>query len=111
MATSRVRRGRTTQVLVAQLLQKNGLPDAGSRAASLPGEDIIDAGELSIEVKTGGSSVILPGLRQAKKNAGPEKFPLVFWRPNGYGEERIGKWVVSMTLDDALTLLKRADFL
>ena len=111
MATSRVRRGRATQVLVAELLQKHGLPDAVSRAASLPGEDIIDAGDLSIEVKTGGSTVILPALRQARKNAGPEKFPLVFWRPNKYGEARINQWVVALTVEDALTLLKKANLL
>lgn len=111
MSRSRVFRGRATQVMVADLLRKHGVTNAESRAASLPGEDILHVKDLSIEVKTGGSDKLLPALRQAKKNAGPKKFPLVFWRPNGYGEKRIDDWVVAITLSDAIIILRKANLL
>ena len=111
MSRSRVFRGRKTQALVAEYLRLHGVTDAESRPASLPGEDILNTGNLSIEVKTGGSQVLLAALRQSKRNGGPKKFPLVFWRPNGYGPEKIDQWVVVVSLSDMMTILRRARLL
>jgi hypothetical protein len=65
---------------------------------------------LSVEVKTGGSDVLLGALRQAEKNSG-SKYPLVVWRPNGYGPEKIDRWVVVMSASEAMEILKLAGLL
>lgn len=107
MASSRVRRGRSTQALVAAWFREHGWPDAESRPASLPGEDIIGLGHISVEVKASSRFNLLGALKQSRANA-QGGLPLVVYRPDGYGPEKISGWVVAMTLEDATRLLADA---
>lgn len=109
MATARVRRGRTTQALVAQWFAARGWPQAESRAASLPGEDVLGMGDVSIEVKASSRFNLIAALRQSKTNANG-KLPLVIYRPDGFGEAAISDWLVAMRLEDATHLLVRAGY-
>lgn len=109
MASSRVRRGRSTQTLVASWFAARGWPQAESRPASLPGEDILGMGDVSVEVKGSRDMPLLKALRQSQANA-KGKLPLVVWRPDGFGPEKIGQWVCAMTLADMTTLLQKAGY-
>jgi hypothetical protein len=100
-------RGRTTQRLVADWFTTLW-PTAYSSGASEPGKDVRRTPGASIEVKATSAPPMLPALRQAKNNADPGDIPLVVWRPNGYGPERMAEWVVALTLADATELLRRA---
>lgn len=106
MATSRVRRGRKTQELVAEWFRERGWPNAASRPASLPGEDVMGL-PFSLEVKASSRFNVLSALRQAQANSAG-KLPAVVHRPDGYGPERIGNWVVSLDLSAFTALLVRA---
>jgi hypothetical protein len=108
MANSRVRRGRDTQVRVAAWFRDHGWPKAESRAASLPGIDIMHMPRLAPEVKATPGD-LTGALRQANKNRGSvHNVPFVVWRPNGYGPERIEEWPVVIRLDDFTHLLRDA---
>jgi hypothetical protein len=110
MANSRVRRGRDTQNRVAQWFRDHGWPKAESRAASLPGIDIMHMDGLAPEVKATPGD-LTGALRQAYKNATPmHELPFVVWRPNGYGPERIAEWPVVIRLDEFTHLLRDAGY-
>jgi hypothetical protein len=108
MTNSRVARGRRTQELVADWFRRHGWPDAESRAASLPGIDVMKMPGLCPEVKATPGD-ITGALKQAHRNRG-DGLPFVVWRANGYGEERIEQWAVIFRLDDATALLKAAGY-
>lgn len=105
---SRVMRGRKTQQLVAEWFRRNGWPKAESRAASLPGIDIMHMPGLAPEVKATPGDVT-GALSQAVRN-GKGDLPFVVWRPNGYGPERIKDWPVVIRLDDFTGLLMGAGY-
>jgi predicted RecB family endonuclease len=107
MANSRVARGRKTQSVLAQWFRAHGYPNAKATEAFLPGADITGIDQYAIEVKATSKGDLLAALRQAKTNAIECQTPVVIWRPNGYGETRIGEWVVAMTLRDFTTLIER----
>lgn len=105
MANSRVARGRKTQSLIAEWFRAHGYPKAKAIEAFLPGADIIGVDGLSIEVKATSKGDLLAALRQAAANSIDCQTPVVVWRPNGYGETRIGEWVVALTLKDFTHLI------
>jgi hypothetical protein len=108
MSNSRVARGRATQRLVALYLKDNGWPYATSKGAGESGVDIENLPGLSVEVKaTPGDNT--GALRQAVRNAGTG-LPLVVWRPNGYGPERIEDWPTFLRLADLVDLLHAAGY-
>jgi len=107
MANSRVARGRKTQSLIADWFRAHGYPQAKAVEAFLPGADVTGVDGFSIEVKATSKGDLLAALRQADANAIECQTPLVIWRPNGYGETRIGEWVVAMRLQDFTTLIER----
>lgn len=107
MANSRVARGRKTQSLIADWFRAHGYPKAKAVEAFLPGADVTGVDGFSIEVKATSKGDLLAALRQADANAIECQTPLVIWRPNGYGETRIGEWVVAMRLQDFTTLIER----
>jgi hypothetical protein len=87
-----------------------GWPNAKSRAASLPGQDVYDMPGLSCEVKATSDLDVRAALLQARLNkADLDDVPFVVWRRNGYGPERIEHWTVLMDLDEFTTLLRRAN--
>ncbi len=107
MANSRVARGRKTQSLIADWFRAHGYPKAKAVEAFLPGADVTGVDGFSIEVKATSKGDLLAALRQADANAIECQTPLVIWRPNGYGETRIGEWIVAMRLEDFTTLIER----
>jgi hypothetical protein len=108
MTDHRVSRGRATQEMTAEWFRKRGWPDAQSRAASLPGVDIMNMLGLAPEVKAQPGNVT-GALKQAVKNANGD-LPFVVWRPNGYGPERIKDWPVILMLHDFTNLLAEAGY-
>lgn len=107
MANSRVARGRKTQSLIADWFRAHGYSKAKAIEAFLPGADITGVDGFSIEVKATSKGDLLAALRQAQTNAIECQTPVVIWRPNGYGETRIGEWVVALTLKDFTNLIER----
>ncbi|WP_123788269.1 hypothetical protein [Phytoactinopolyspora halophila] len=97
MATSRVRRGRKTQELLAEWFNNRGWFQARSRPASLPGMDIEGMPGWAPEVKATRDGSLTAAVRQAVKNAENDT-PFVVWRPDGYGPEKIDQWLVVLPL-------------
>lgn len=110
MTTPRVTRGRQTEQLLAEYLQ-HWFPDAERIAAGLPGHDLKKVGRLAFEIKATSKDPLLPALRQVRKRALPNETPLVVWRPNGYGPEKINQWVAATDLDTMVDLLAKAGML
>lgn len=98
MTNARVARGRKTQGLIADFMRAVW-PKGKGREAFQAGTDIENTPGWRVEVKATSAGSILDALRQAEGHPG-RGTPVVIWRPNGYGEERIGKWVVAMRLED-----------
>lgn len=110
MVNARQQRGRDSQRIAADYLKGNGFPHAETVWGSQPGKDILGCVGLAPEVKaTRGETTLLAALRQAEKNAQGD-FPLVIWRPDGYGEAKVGEWVVALTFRDAVKLLRAAGY-
>jgi hypothetical protein len=109
MVDNRVARGRLTQEITAKWFREHGAPEAKSRPASLPGTDVYDIAGLSIEVKAQPGNVT-GALKHAIRNANGG-LPMVVWRPNGYGIERLPYWPAIFTLADATQLLRDANYL
>lgn len=107
MANGRVARGRKTQQIVAEWFRAHGWSDAKAIEAFLPGADVTGVNGLGIEVKATSKGDLLAAIRQAKTNTIDDQTPIVIWRPNGYGEQKTGEWVVAMTLNDFTKLYKR----
>lgn len=106
MANSRVQRGRKTQEIAAEYL-KPIFPDARSNPASLSGKDILETPGWAFEVKARRSFNPTEWSKQASKNSGRD-FPAAIMRPDGYGPEKVGQWLVFMTLEDFRELLDEA---
>jgi hypothetical protein len=109
MTRARIVRGRATQGLAAAYWQQHGWPHAEPVWGSQPGRDVTGMPGLAPEIKATRDDPILGGLRQAQRNAGHD-VPFVVWRPNGYGPERIGEWVMAFTLHHGTELLRGAGY-
>lgn len=96
MATARVARGRKSQGIIADYM-RSVWPLGRSRAASLSGVDIEDTPGWRVEVKGTRDCTLTAAMTQAEKHPG-EGTPIVVWRPDGYGPEKIGQWLVVMRL-------------
>lgn len=96
-------RGRESQVFAANYL-KPVFPDAESLAASLPGKDIKNTGEWAFEVKARRAFNPAEWSRQASKYD-DGKWHACIMRPDGYGEAKVGQWLVFMTFEEFRTLL------
>jgi len=100
-AQSRKHRGYATQRLIAKRWKANGMaPYAVPVGAGDQGEDILNSPEgLVVEIKARDSVTLPTALAQALKSD-PDGIPLVIWRHNGQGEANIGKWTVTLFLED-----------
>lgn len=103
MATHRVSRGRKSQEYAADYL-KPLFPDAAPIAASLPGKDVLNTPGFSFEVKGRRDFKPTEWSRQAGKY-GDEEFHACIMRPDGYGEAKVGQWLVFMTFEEYRDLL------
>ena len=111
MASSRVSRGRRTQVLVAEFFKGAGIfPEAESIAASLPGRDILNTPNFAVEVKARRDFTPIEWAKQAAKNSG-EDLPVVVMRPDGLGEENVASFLAFMTLDRFTWMVNRIQWL
>ncbi|PZF83229.1 hypothetical protein [Jiangella anatolica] len=103
-------RGRKTQADVAQWFRDHGWVHAESIAASLPGKDINGMPGWAPEVKATRDGSLTGALKQAERNTGENETPFVVWRPDGYGEERVGEWIVALRLADFTDLMTQIEF-
>lgn len=108
MANSRVRRGRDSQVIVAEYFWKYW-PEAASNPASLKGEDILHV-PFSCEVKARRQFEPLKWAKQAAENAKPDAPTIVVMRPDGLGPEGIGDWLMFLRLAEGRELLHKAGY-
>ena len=109
MSSARIARGRRTQRHAADWFRARGWPHCWPKGAFEGGRDLEGMPGLAPEVKATSDGAITTALRQAAANAGGD-LPLVIWRPDGYGPERVAEWVVAMRLDVATDLLRAAGY-
>jgi hypothetical protein len=94
--------------MVAEWFHDRIWPYADSTGAGRSGIDVTNTPGVSVEVKaTPGDNT--GALLQAVRNAG-DGLPVVVWRPNGYGPERIAQWPCLLTLADLTQLLLEAGY-
>lgn len=107
---SRKRRGRSTELLIADHLRRNGFPHAEANAANRPGPDIV--GTLGIDWEISARRGFTPLVKLAQQDA---RLPagclgVVILRPDGHGPTTIGTWPTVMHLDQAIALLHAAGY-
>lgn len=107
MASSRVRRGRESEQIVADYLASHGWPAARRIPASLPGRDILDTEGIAVEVKARRGLDLPAWLRQASKNV-HDDHPLLVIRPDGFGPASVHLWAATMPFECAVELLHEA---
>jgi len=100
-AQSRKHRGYATQRLIAKRWVANGMaPYATPVGAGDQGEDILNSPEgLVVEIKARDTVTLPVALTQAQKSNN-DAVPICIWRHNGQGEANIGKWTVTLFLED-----------
>lgn len=109
MTSARVARGRASQGIAARFLQEHGFPWAESVWGSMPGRDITGTPGLAFEVKARRGLDLPQWLRQTQKNARGD-LPVLIVRPDGYGEAKVGEWLVGMRFEDAVSLFRHAGY-
>jgi hypothetical protein len=103
---TRITRGRKSQEIAADYMRPIW-PDGESKGAFLPGVDIENTPGWRVEVKGTRDGTTLAAMKQAEHHAG-EGVPIVIWRPDGYGPEKVGQWLVVMRLQDFRGIAKIA---
>ena len=107
MATARQRRGRRTNVVVAEWLKSHGWPDAEPTYGSEPGRDVQKIPGSSIEIKARYGLDLAAWLRQAKSYADGDT-PVLIIRMTGQGEKSVGDFLVVRRLEDDVLNRDRA---
>lgn len=108
LSRARLARARKTQWIIAAYWQR-WWPHAEPVWGSQAGRDVISMPGLAPEIKATSDVPLLDALKQAARNAGDD-LPLVVWRPNGYGAERVEEWVMAFTVKDGTRLLLAAGY-
>jgi hypothetical protein len=83
-------------------------PDGVSQEAFLAGVDIKNTPGFRVEVKATRDGSTVAAMRQAEKHPG-DGTPIVIWRPDGYGPEKVGEWLVVMRLKEFRNLVYDAN--
>jgi hypothetical protein len=104
---SRKHRGMRSQRVVADWFQRHGWPFSESTGAGRSGSDITGMPGLAPEVKARSDLQPIAWLKQAEANAG---LPFVVFRPNGMGEQAVGKWGVMCRLEVFTDLLRASGY-
>lgn len=108
MTTStRKRRGRDSERVVAEHLRTRGFPYAEAVGAGTPGADITGTPTLAVEVKARRGLDLPAWLRQATRNAGT-RVPVLVVRADGQGPTTVGQWAAVLPLDVLLDVLADA---
>jgi len=110
MSTTRVRRGRATQAIAAKFLSERGWPQAEPVEPFFPGRDLKHMGRLAVEIKATAASPFPRALAQAARNADGGDLPAALWRPDGYGEQHVGDWVLALRFGDGAAVLRAAGY-
>lgn len=93
-----------TQLVVAEALR--GLwPYVESTGAGRSGRDLLNTDNFAVEIKARRSLDIPAWLRQARKEATANEYPVLIFRPDGMGEATVDDWPVTMRLGDWRRLL------
>jgi hypothetical protein len=108
---ARQARGRESEFIIARLYQRFGASLAEAVPKFLSGRDIRKVPQVAPEVKSAVGFDVVSWTKQARKNALPDEFPVVHYRPNGYGESKIDDWPVIMRTADFMRLLVLAGIL
>ena len=95
---ARIVRGRATQRIAADYL-RDVWPECFSKEAFLAGVDIENTPGWRIEVKATQDGTLTGAMKQAEKHPGIGT-PVVIWRPDGYGPEKVGEWLAVVRLRD-----------
>lgn len=103
---SRKARGRRTEKVLA-LYYNRWWPFAEATGAGRSGVDVTGMPGLAIEVKARRAFEPVAWLKQAETRSG---VPFVVFRPNGMGEQSVGKWGVLMTVEHHTQLLIDAGY-
>lgn len=103
MTTHRKRRGRASELIIAQYLQAR-VPGAYAVGSGTPGADILGTPGLAIEVKARAQLDIPAWIRQATRNAKPGEMPAVVFRLNGQGPTAVAQWPAIITLENLINL-------
>ena len=106
--TSRRQRGWKTQRIIAEYLQTHGFPTAKAGKPFQAGADVLGVAGVDIEVKAQKDIDRLAALRQS--HARPGDVHLIFERPNGYGEQTLDRWPVTVTIAEIVRLLRLAGY-
>jgi len=91
-------------VIVADYLQKHGVPDAEPTFGSEPGRDVKNVPGLAFEVKARSEFRPLEWARQAEAAADGD-VPVVVVRCNGQGEKSVDEWLAFVRLSDLVKLV------
>jgi hypothetical protein len=110
MSTARIDRGRATQAIAAKFLSERGWPQAEPVEPFFPGRDLKHMGRLSVEIKATAASPFPSALTAAASFAAFGDLPVALWRPNGYGEQRVGEWVLALRFGDGAAVLRAAGY-
>lgn len=95
---ARIVRGRATQRIAAEFM-RFVWPTCESVEAFLAGCDLKNTPGWRVEIKATQDGSLTGAMKQAANHPG-EGTPVVIWRPDGYGPERVGDWIVAMRLKD-----------
>ena len=102
----RKHRGMATQRIAADHLRPY-FPYVTPRGAGEAGTDLLHTPGIAVEIKATSRDPLLGALRQAANNADDGELPVVIWRPNGLGAAGVGDWVVAMTFDNFIDVIRR----
>ena len=102
-------RGRKSQEFAATYLQ-TVFKEAAPIAASLPGKDILNTPGWAFEVKARREFLPTQWSKQMTKNELPDEYSACIMRPDGYGEAKVGEWLVFMTFKEFRSLVETLEF-
>lgn len=104
MNKSRRRRGRNTEILVAEYLG-NFWEGVSAVASAIGGSDVLGVPGFDVEVKARSGFQPLEALKQQDKRKGSQK-GLIVMRLNGQGEDA-GEYIAIMRLKELVPLLQK----
>ena len=107
---SRRRRGRETEMLVAQYFVENGWLSAHVGSASAAGSDVRGIPGLDVEVKARRAFDPAGTTRQLEARAKETGMGVAVMRLEGQGEKAVGNFLCFLRFDDVLYLLKASGY-
>lgn len=110
MTQHRRRRGRETEILVAQYLVANGFITAHATSSSAAGSDIRGVTGIDFEVKARKGFSPLAAIKQIRKRRKEIGLGVVVMRIDGQGESSVGDFMAIVTFDDLIYLLKASGY-